>query len=138
MGLIGCVLPTLEHRADLVLMGPEVFIARPQLWLQAVSRYRGPSLLPRICLCPLCGSREGQGFRVGGPLSWKVTMNGAEPVAPRTLQRFVDRFARWGLPSTSLSPVYGLSEASLAVTFSSFTEPFQTRSFDRDALSQGR
>jgi acyl-CoA synthetase (AMP-forming)/AMP-acid ligase II len=34
------------------------------------------------------------------------------------LRRFSERFARFGFPSTALRPVYGLSEATLAVTFS--------------------
>src|SRR5439155_1567008 len=44
-------------------------------------------------------------------------LNGAEPVAPSVLRRFSDRFRPHGFDSRALMPVYGLSEASLAVTF---------------------
>ena len=40
MGLIGCVVPSLMHRANLVLIRPEDFIAKPALWLRALSLQR--------------------------------------------------------------------------------------------------
>jgi acyl-CoA synthetase (AMP-forming)/AMP-acid ligase II len=44
-------------------------------------------------------------------------LNGAEPISDIVQQRFVERFSKWGFSKDSLLPVYGLSEASLAVTF---------------------
>ena len=70
---------------------------------------------------------------------WVGALNGAEPVAPRVLRAFRDRFARWGLRREALTPVYGLSEAALAVTFSPLAEPFTTRRFLRAPLAaEGR
>ncbi len=48
--------------------------------------------------------------------SWRAALNGAEPVLPKTLDRFASRFARCGFRREVLLPVYGLAEASLAVT----------------------
>ena len=48
--------------------------------------------------------------------SWRAALNGAEPVLPATLDRFASRFARCGFRREALLPVYGLAEASLAVT----------------------
>jgi acyl-CoA synthetase (AMP-forming)/AMP-acid ligase II len=39
MGLIGCVCAAIAHPGTLTLLGPEVFVARPALWLRALSRY---------------------------------------------------------------------------------------------------
>jgi fatty-acyl-CoA synthase len=66
--------------------------------------------------------------------SWRIALNGAEPVTPNVLERFVERFAPYGLRAEALTPVYGLAEASLAVTFSELRAPFRHRSFDRSAL----
>jgi fatty-acyl-CoA synthase len=49
--------------------------------------------------------------------TWRLAMNGAEPVAPQVLRKFVERFSANGFDPCSMMPVYGLSEASLAVTF---------------------
>jgi fatty-acyl-CoA synthase len=48
---------------------------------------------------------------------WRHALNGAEPVSVETLRRFTERFSRWGFRPEAMRPVYGLSEASLAVTF---------------------
>jgi 1-acyl-sn-glycerol-3-phosphate acyltransferase len=48
--------------------------------------------------------------------SWRVAANGAEPVNPSTLQRFAERFARYGFRPEAIAPVYGLAEASLCVS----------------------
>ncbi|MCB9665003.1 MAG: AMP-binding protein [Alphaproteobacteria bacterium] len=48
--------------------------------------------------------------------SWRMALDGAEPIRPATLEAFAARFARWGFAPEALQPVYGLSEAALAVT----------------------
>ena len=48
---------------------------------------------------------------------WKVALCGAEPVHPRTMDDFSTRFARIGFDQRAITPVYGLAEATLAVTF---------------------
>ncbi|HRC86990.1 MAG TPA: AMP-binding protein, partial [Thermoanaerobaculia bacterium] len=40
MGLIGCVLPAIALPSVQTLIGPELFVARPALWLRAISRHR--------------------------------------------------------------------------------------------------
>ena len=50
--------------------------------------------------------------------------------------RFVERFAAFGLREEALTPVYGLAEATLAVTFSSLRERFRAPCFDAVALAE--
>ncbi|GEN06990.1 Acyl-CoA synthetase (AMP-forming)/AMP-acid ligase II [Myxococcus fulvus] len=118
MGLIGCLLSALHYPGHLVLIPPEAFLARPALWLRAVSRHRGfispaPNFAYGLCLKRVKDA-ELEGVDLS---SWKHALNGAEPVSSETLRRFVERFERWGFSARALRPVYGLSEASLAVTF---------------------
>lgn len=140
MGLIGCVFPALARPAMLTLLPPEAFVARPALWLRAMSRYRATiSPAPNFAY-GLCVHKVRDEEMEGVDLScWVGALNGAEPVAPRVLRAFRDRFARWGLRRSALTPVYGLSEAALAVTFSPLAEPFTSRRFQRAALvEEGR
>ncbi|HET9211052.1 MAG TPA: fatty acyl-AMP ligase [Thermoanaerobaculia bacterium] len=139
MGLIGCVFPALSRDATLTLLGPELFVARPALWLRALSRYRGTiSPAPNFAYS-LCVTRVSDEEMEGADLSgWRTALNGAEPVAPPVLRAFRDRFARWGFRPEALTPVYGLSEAALAVTFSDLGRPFRGRRFDREALARDR
>ncbi|MEM9554852.1 MAG: fatty acyl-AMP ligase [Acidobacteriota bacterium] len=139
MGLIGCVFPALEIPTVLTLLGPEVFVTRPALWLRAIARHRATvSVAPNFAY-GLCVDRIRDDELDGVDLScWRVALNGAEPVSPRVLRAFQERFAAWSLRPEALTPVYGLSEATLAVTFSDLETPFRTTRFDRDLLAQGR
>src|SRR5262249_43054719 len=139
MGLIGSVFSALYHPGSLTLIPPELFVARPALWLRALSRKRVSfSAAPNFAYA-LCTDRirdeEMAGVDLGG---WRVAMNGSEPVSAVTLRRFAARFARWGLRPESLPPVYGLSEATLAVTFSDSRTRFRSIRFDRGALAERR
>ncbi len=137
MGLIGCVFPALARDATLTLIGPELFVTRPALWLRALSRYRATiSPAPNFAYS-LCVTRVSDAEMEGADLSgWRTALNGAESVAPSVLRAFCDRFARWGFRPEALTPVYGLSEAALAVTFSDLDRPFRTGRFDREGLSR--
>ena len=139
MGLIGCVLLALDYPASLTLIPPELFVARPAVWLRALSRTRAPvSAAPNFAYA-LCTERIRDEEMAGVDLShWRFALNGAEPVSAATLRKFVARFGRWGLRPEALTPVYGLAEAALAVTFSDWSRPFRTARFDREALADGR
>ena len=100
------------------MIPPEAFLARPAIWLRAISHKRATiSVAPNFAY-GLCVRRIRDAELEGVDLSsWRFALNGAEPVAPAVLRRFSDRFRPHGFDSRALMPVYGLSEASLAVTF---------------------
>ena len=136
MGLIGCVFPAMDLPSTVTLLGPETFVARPALWLRAMSRFGAeispaPNFAYGLCVHKV-RDEEMEGVDLS---SWRVALNGAEPVAPVVLRAFCDRFARWGFRPEALTPVYGLSEAALAVTFSDLDRPFTAERFDRAALT---
>jgi acyl-CoA synthetase (AMP-forming)/AMP-acid ligase II len=137
MGLIGCVFPALSRDATLTLIGPEVFVARPAVWLRAISRYRATvSPAPNFAY-DLCVNRVADAEMEGADLSsWRTALNGSESIAPGVLRAFSERFARWGFRPEALTPVYGLSEAALAVTFSPLDRSFRSRRFDREDLAR--
>ncbi len=136
MGLIGCVFPALEHPGTLTLIPPEQFVAHPAVWLRTISRYRATiSPAPNFAY-GLCVDRVRDDELAGVDLScWRVALNGAESVAPRVLRAFADRFAGWGFGAEAMTPVYGLSEAALAVTFSDLGASFEIGRFDREQLA---
>ena len=118
MGLIGCLLLAVDRPGPLTLLPPEAFLARPASWLRAISRKRATiSVAPNFAY-GLCLRRVRDEEMEGVDLSsWRFALNGAEPVAPQVLRRFAEKFQRWGFDRRAMMPVYGLSEASLAVTF---------------------
>ncbi len=118
MGLIGAWLGVLCVGARLVLMSPVSFMGRPIRWLRAISAWKGTlSAAPNFAY-DLCATKLDEADLKGLDLSsWRVAFNGAEPVQPDTLERFAARFSPYGFRREALSPVYGLAENSLGVTF---------------------
>ncbi len=139
MGLIGCIVSAAHRVRTLTLIPPEAFLARPAIWLRAISRYRASvSPAPNFAFA-LCNERIKDAELQGCDLSsWRLALNGAEPIAPATVREFNDRFGQWGLRTEAITPVYGLSEAALAVTFSDVDKPFHSARFDPEALCEQR
>jgi len=136
MGLIGCIITALELPGTMTLIPPELFLARPAVWLRAISFYGATiSVAPNFAF-GLCVDKITDDQLDSVDLStWRIALCGAEPVVPRVLRRFVERFEPWGLRPEAVTPVYGLSEATLGVTFSDIHTPFVSFHFDRDLLS---
>ena len=136
MGLVGCLLEAMYYPGSLVLIPPEHFLARPALWLRALSRHRGiVSPAPNFAY-GLCAARIKDADVAGVDLShWRYALNGAEPIAAATQERFARRFAPFGFRSESLMPVYGLSECALALTFTSASGAKRQLDIDADALA---
>ncbi len=127
MGLIGCLLSAMTYPGPLVLLGPEVFLGQPALWLRALSRHRGTVSVAPSFAFSVCARRVKDEEMEGADLSrWRLALNGAEQVSVDAARRFSERFARWGFRSEALMPVYGLAEAALAVTFSPPRSPLRT------------
>jgi acyl-CoA synthetase (AMP-forming)/AMP-acid ligase II len=136
MGLIGCLLEAMYYPGNLVLLPPELFLARPALWLRALSRHHGiVSPAPNFAY-GLCLKRIRDEDLAGVDLShWRYALNGAEPISADVQERFATQFAHVGFRAESLMPVYGLSECALAVTFTSAEGAKRQLSVDTDALA---
>ena len=139
MGLIGCLLGAVSYPGPLVLIAPEHFLARPSLWLRALARHRGTiSAAPHFAYA-YAADRVRDAELAGLSLaSWRIALDGAEPVTAGALHRFAARFSPFGLDPGSLMPVYGLSEASLAVTFCPRGRPPLAERIDPAALRSGQ
>jgi len=138
MGLIGCLLPALLAPGSLTLIPPEVFLAKPAIWLRALSTYRAIiSPAPNFAY-NLCVERVAPDALEGLDLSaWKMALNGAETVRASTLEAFAERFGPYGFAPNAAMPVYGLSEMSLAVAFSPADALPTVTAFSADGLAEG-
>ena len=118
MGLIGAWLGSLYFGIPLILMPPQAFLLHPEQWLRAIHRFRATLSAAPNFACELCLHRVEEDTL--GELDLRclrICFCGAEPVFPETMERFLARFARFGLSPGALLPVYGLAENSLGLTF---------------------
>ena len=140
MGLIGAWLTLLLNGVPLVVMSPLAFLTRPERWLQAMSKHRGTIAAAPNFAYELCVRKIPDKALEGVDLSsMRVLMNGAEPVNPETLERFANRFTKYGFRREAMLPVYGLAEASLGVTFPPLNRLPRVERVEREAFTaQGR
>ena len=140
MGLIGAWLTLLLQGVPLVVMSPLAFLTRPERWLQAVSKHKGTIAAAPNFAFELCVRKISDQAMEGVDLSsWRAALNGAEPVNPETLERFTNRFSKYGFRREAMLPVYGLAEASLGVTFPPLYRGPRVDRVEREAFTtQGR
>jgi fatty-acyl-CoA synthase len=139
MGLIGAWLTLLLHGVPLVALSPLAFLTRPERWLQAFSEHKGTITAAPNFAYELCVRKVSDKAMEGVDLSsWRAALNGAEPVNPETLERFITRFSKYGFKREAMLPVYGLAEASLGVTVPPLSRGPLVDRVERDAFSKQR
>ncbi len=138
MGLIGFHLVMFFNRVQAHLMPTELFIRRPLLWLEFASRVRATILSsPNFGYkhyLKVLGERPVDGLDLS---SVRLIFNGAEPISVTLCEQFLDRLAPAHLSRNAMYPVYGLAEASLAVSFPPPGEALRTLVADRHHLTVG-
>jgi fatty-acyl-CoA synthase len=140
MGLIGAWMAPLFCGVPVAVMSPLAFLSRPARWLQTINRHRATlSPAPNFAY-ELCVRKITDAELEGVDLScWRAAMNGAEPVRGETLDKFAARFAAHGFRREALLPVYGLAEATLAISIPKSGKGHRVDRIDRDVFeSEGR
>lgn len=138
MGLIMGVLGPLVVDRPGVLMSPMGFLAKPSRWIRQLAVNKGSfSAAPNFGF-ELAARRTSDADLEGLDLSGCLgIISGAERVHPNTLHRFNDRFARAGLPDSTVRSSYGLAEATVYVVSSpGGRAPTEVR-FDSEKLAAG-
>ncbi|MEV7490918.1 amino acid adenylation domain-containing protein [Streptomyces anulatus] len=138
MGLIGTHLAPLAARARQVKIGPLSFAKRPLLWFEVAARHRATVLSAANFALALTVRRVPDEALAGLDLSAvRLILVGAEPIAPAVWRAFADKARPSGLDPAAAQPVYGLAEATLAVTFPPPGEVAEPLVLDRASLSRG-
>ena len=139
MGLIGFHIFLVGNRINMHQMATELFVRRPVLWLQTASNVKATLLCS-----PNFGYRHYLKVLGDRPLdaldlrSVRVIFNGAEPISLSLCDEFMDRCAPAHLARNAMFPVYGLAEASVAVSFPPLGAPYHASHFDRHQLNPGQ
>jgi len=116
MGLIGLVATPMTTGCELVLAGPQDFLAAPSRWARWMSDFKGTmSAGPNFAY-----ALSARAMRRAGDLdlsSWRLALNGAEPIDPRAVEAWLAAGAPHGLRVGTPFCAYGMAESTLAVTF---------------------
>ncbi|MEU7005577.1 amino acid adenylation domain-containing protein [Streptomyces sp. NPDC046332] len=139
MGLIGTHLVPLSARIKQVRLEPLTFAKRPERWLEAAALHGATLLSAANFALALVERRVPEDTLARLDLTRvRMILVGAEPISPAVWRAFVRRMRPTGLAADAPQPVYGLAEATLAVTFPPPGEVARPLVLDRSALSRGR
>ena len=119
MGLLGFVCLPCFWGIDTVLLDPRRFLDAPHEWLWAMSQHRATITAAPDFGYHYCVRRARETHLEHIDLSsLRVAMSGGERAQPEHMEEFILRFAPLGLSEDVFTPVYGLSEGTLGVSFS--------------------
>jgi len=118
MGLIGFHLNMIAYRMNQCLMATDLFSRRPLLWMQKVSEKNAT-----VLCSPNFGYKHFLKSLSKKPLdninlsSVRLIYNGAEPISIDLCDTFLNTMKDYGLKRETMFTVYGMAEATLAVSF---------------------
>jgi len=137
MGLVGfCMLP-LSTGTDLVLGAPQDFLAAPLRWMQWLSDFGGTATAgPNFAwVLATRALRNASGLDLS-PL--RVGLNGAEPVDPDAVERFIAAAEPHGMRPGAVFPAFGMAELMIAGTFPVPLAGLRTDTVDQRVLETER
>ncbi len=137
MGLIGLLTLPMVTGIDLVLAAPQDFMAAPARWAEWMSHYRatataGPNFSYALAARAL---RSSSGLDLS---SWRIALNGAEPVDPATVAAFCSAGAEHGLDPGAVFPAFGMAEVAIAGAFPEPGRGMRLDVVDRQVLEADR
>ncbi|MFV9616134.1 MAG: non-ribosomal peptide synthetase [Gammaproteobacteria bacterium] len=118
MGIIGFHLAPVVLGINHSIMDTSVFVRRPLLWLITASKKQSTILCsPNFGYKHFLKVYQSKGIEQIDLSRVRLIFNGAEPISIELCHQFLNAMASYGLKSRTMFPVYGLAEASLAVSF---------------------
>ena len=137
MGIMS-IAGSIDRGLNLCLMATESFIHWPGAWLEAISTYRGSITAAPNFAYALAARVLALGRSRVDLSSLRCAVNGAEIIERRTVLGFAAAAAEHGMAPSVMCPMYGLAEATLAVSITRPHEPARFLRVARQSLERGQ
>ena len=138
MELIGFHLSVLAAGMNHAVMDTSVFVRRPLLWMSKASELKATQLCsPNFGYKHFLKLFQRKGLDDLDLSPVRLILNGAEPISWELCEEFLNALAPFGLRRTAILPVYGLAEATVAVTISPPAKEYGRIIVDRHKLRIG-
>jgi len=138
MGLIGFHLSVLAAGMNHAVMDTGVFVRRPLLWMSKASELKATQLCsPNFGYKHFLKLFERKGLDNLDLSAVRLILNGAEPISWNLCENFLAALAPFGLRRSTMFPVYGLAEATVAVTIPEPGKEYSRIVVDRHQLRIG-
>jgi len=138
MGIIGFHMTPLVKDINQYIIPTNTFIRNPLLWLEKASEHRATILSsPNFGYKYYLQHLKDKSLEVDLSCVRKI-FNGAEPISVDVIEEFMNRLKPYGLRESTMYPVYGMAEASLAIAFTPVDENYSFVRIDRNYLGIGQ
>jgi len=135
MGLFG-VMSGIQAGIPMHVWSPVSFVKDPARWLREfLAAGATITAMPDFGYGMLTAAFSPDEAAALDMTRWRVAVNGSEPIAADTVTAFTERFAAAGFRPEAMFAVYGMAEATLAVTFPPLGRRPVFDWVDRDALA---
>ncbi|MCX7923505.1 MAG: AMP-binding protein, partial [Clostridia bacterium] len=138
MGMIGGHLVPVALGIMQYSMPTSLFIRYPTLWMRKANQHK-----TTVLSSPNFGYKYFLTFfspdiAIDWDLSHvRLIFNGAEPISSQLCNAFLEQMKEYGMKNNVMYPVYGLAEASLAVSFPKAGEDMSIVVVDRNSINIG-
>jgi acyl-CoA synthetase (AMP-forming)/AMP-acid ligase II len=136
MGLIGYHLTPMYCFLRQYHIHTNDFIKNPSLWLDLISKF-----MISVSGCPNFGQALVLRYlhRKSCEQNWnlanmKALLNGAEPISVKIMLEFTEALKKYKFREEAMMPVYGMAEATLAISFMPLMKPTIITAFDTEEL----
>ncbi|WBW99494.1 non-ribosomal peptide synthetase [Oceanirhabdus sp. W0125-5] len=141
MGLIGFHITPFVLGMDQYIMSTNLFIKNPLFWLELasmekVSLLSSPNFGYNYFLKAYDRKKDSTKF-MWDLSSVRLIFNGAEPISVEISNRFLHTLRSYKLKNSVMFPVYGMAEATLAITFPRVEEELKYLMLDKKRLLLG-
>lgn len=139
MGLVGFVLSPFFNKVSVTFIPTMSFVRSASVWLDTIDRKRATiSFAPNFGYALATKRATASQIEKWDLSCVRVLGCGAEPINPKTMRAFSEKFAACGLKPYAIVPSYGMAEATLAVSFDRADQPFSVDRIQRKAFEEGR
>nr|WP_288974219.1 AMP-binding protein [uncultured Blautia sp.] len=138
MGLIGMHITPLFLGCTQNNMTPTLFVKKPLLLLDKMTEYKVTmTSIPNFGFAHMMNSlRQNVEYR-WDLSSMRLIFNGAEMISYELCSKFLNYMEKYKLDKLAMFPVYGMAEASVAVTFPEYRTGLRATVIDRTSVTMG-
>jgi acyl-CoA synthetase (AMP-forming)/AMP-acid ligase II len=142
LGLVGGLFLSICQGNTSWLIDPLDFVSRPQIWIEAMHKYRinfshAPNFALDLCVKRIDTNKLSQEIDLSSVISIMVC---AEPIRQKSLERFHGLLRPYGLGSKPFVTCFGMAECTLAATMQPQNTTYKIKhhpAFDRNFVSCG-
>lgn len=117
MGVFGPYMLGMNSGSNVMILAASTFVSSPDIYLKKITLHKG------TWICCSNFAFDWMVEKVPDEMlseldlsSLRIAFNGSEPISSEVVNRFLNKFSKYGFKDGVILPAYGMSESTLAIT----------------------